>query len=507
MSSRSENYIRNTVWGLISKLISILLPFLVRTVLIYKLDISYVGLNTLFSTIIQVLSLAELGFGSAMVYSMYKPIAQKDKKALCALLRLYRNIYKIIGGIVLGIGILIMPILPKLINGAYPKDINIYVLYLIYLLNTVSSYLLFAYQSSLLNANQRNDIRNKINMLVNMGLYIMQIIVLLVTSNYYIYIILLPVSTIINNIVAAYKSKKMYPDIVCRGKIDEVTKREIRVQVISLLWHKMGNTIIFSFDSIVISYFLGLRVLGMYNNYFYIYNSVASLFSIFYESIIPGVGNSLIVESKEKNYKDFCDFNSINFMLMGFCSSCLLCLYQPFMKVWQGSKLMCEFSVPLLLSILFLLWHSRRMIHTYKDSAGLWELDKYRPITEAFVNLGLNIILVNYFELKGVILSTIISIVVVGMPWEIKKFIGDFFGENIKLYLKMYFVQMLKSILVCSISFGVCYLIPNNGILWFIIKSIVCVIVSALGVLILFKNSDSYKRIVSIMKNRLKKVI
>lgn len=500
MNNRNQNYIRNTIWGFISKVISILLPFFVRTVLIYCLDIQYVGLNALFSTILQVLSMAELGFGSALVYSMYEPIAKNDNISLCALLNLYKKIYLIIGFFIFCIGLIIMPFVPKLINGNYPQDINIYLLYLIYLGNTISSYFMYAYRASLLTAHQRNDVRNKINMLINVFLYVCQISVLLISHNYYHYIILLPIATILNNLVAGRAAKKRYPHIICKGKVEQKNLTKIKRQVVSLMWHKLGNTIIFSFDNIIISLTLGITQLGYYNNYFYIYNSIASLFSIFYDSIISGVGNSLIVQSKQKNYRVFLKFSSINFIFTAICASCLLSLYQPFMKLWQGKEMICADSIPIYLSILFVIWHSRRMVHTFKDAAGLWEIDKYRPISEAILNLFLNIILVQIYGLNGIVLSTIFAMFFVGFPWETNKFIKNFFGENLFQYYLFVVKSLLKIFIICITTYAICLLIPDSNLLYFIGKCLVSVFITLSLTFIIFRKEEGMYVVLQLLK-------
>lgn len=153
---KTKNARRNILFGILNKVITMFLPFVVRSVIIYALSAEYLGLNSLFSSILQVLNLTELGFSSAMVYSMYKPIAENDDETICALLNFYRKIYFIIGCIVLSLGLLLLPFLDKLINGDVPDNINIYILYLCYLVNTVLSYMMFAYRSSLLNAASKN---------------------------------------------------------------------------------------------------------------------------------------------------------------------------------------------------------------------------------------------------------------------------------------------------------------------------------------------------------------
>ncbi|UKI56602.1 MAG: hypothetical protein L6V90_05600 [Treponema succinifaciens] len=172
---------------------TIFFPFLIRTVLIKKIGIEYAGLNSLFSSILQVLNLTELGFASAVVYSMYKPIAEDDKDTICALLNFYKRVYFIIGLVILALGSAVMPFLPHLIKGNVPQDINIYVLYSIYLVNTSLSYLLFGYKNSLLNAHQRRDVISNILTITQGLMNICQLLILVTIKNYYLYVLMMPI--------------------------------------------------------------------------------------------------------------------------------------------------------------------------------------------------------------------------------------------------------------------------------------------------------------------------
>lgn len=212
---RTKNAIRNFFWGIINRVITLLLPFIARTIIINSLGAEYLGLNNLFTSILNVLSLAELGVGTALVYAMYKPIAEENKEQICALLKLYRTCYRFIGGVILLAGLTLVPFLPKLVHGSLPSGINLYVLYSIFLSNTVLSYFLFAYKQSLLQAHQRTDICSNVGSIINISMNIIQIVVLLRFRNYYLYILLKPVFTVITNIVIAHVTTRMYPEYVC----------------------------------------------------------------------------------------------------------------------------------------------------------------------------------------------------------------------------------------------------------------------------------------------------
>ena len=205
---RTKNTVKSSIWGLIEKITNIILPFIIRTVLIKKLGAEYLGLSSLFVSVLEVLSLAELGFGSAIVFSMYKPIANNDYKTVGSIINYLKKVYRIIGIIMLIIGILILPIIPDLVKSDIPSNINIYLIYLIYLGNTVSSYLLFSYKSTLLNAMQCNDIISRVNFFTSSVLRIIQIIMLIIVPNFYLYALITPIITIFNNIIISIVMKK-----------------------------------------------------------------------------------------------------------------------------------------------------------------------------------------------------------------------------------------------------------------------------------------------------------
>lgn len=410
---KTKNARRNILFGILNKVITMFLPFVVRSVIIYALSAEYLGLNSLFSSILQVLNLTELGFSSAMVYSMYKPIAENDDETICALLNFYRKIYFIIGCIVLSLGLLLLPFLDKLINGDVPDNINIYILYLCYLVNTVLSYMMFAYRSSLLNAHQRTDVISNINTITLGSMYFLQIIVLIATKNYYTYVLMMPAFTILNNLIVAGVSRKYYPQYECKGELDSTLISGIKKQTVGLMVNKICAVSRNSLDNIFVSTFLGLAATAMYGNYYYIMNAIIAILMVVSNGLLAGVGNSIVTESPEKNYSDL---NKINFVYMwfaGWCTICLICLYQPFMKLWVGKKLMFPNVVAIAFGIYFYALEMGVVRGVYSDAAGLWWENRYRAIVETIANLILNYILVKCFGILGIIVATLISLLVI----------------------------------------------------------------------------------------------
>ena len=505
-TNRTKKSIKNIFFGLTFRISSIIFQFIIKTAIIWTLGAEYLGLNSLFNSILVMLSLSELGIGSALVYNMYKPITEKDDKKVCALLNTYKICYRIIGIVILIIGILILPFLKYFINGEIPNGINIYLLFIIYLINTVSSYLLFAYKNAILEATQNNGIENLIKTLINIFMYLLQILFLFTTHNYYLYIIIMPIATIVLNLVRSKKVDEMYPQYKCSGKLKKEEIKNIFKKTGSLIGHKIGTSIITSADSIVISAILGLEVLAIYSNYYLIITSLITFVTIFYTSITAGIGDSIIQDEPKKVEKNFNTLVFVNNWIVGFCTICLLCLYQPFMKLWMGKEMMFNFNIVILFSIYFYTWIIRRIGLTYKDAAGLWEPDFWKPYIGIVVNLITNIILVNLIGVAGATLSTIIIMVVIYFPWETAVIYKYIFKSSPKRYITKITIFTILTIFLAALTYYLTTLISIEGIIGLALKAIICVIIPNSFYFIIFRKSKEFadikKRFKLIKKER-----
>lgn len=476
--NRSRNATRNIIFGVILKIYQLVLPFAMRTIIMYELGVKYLGLNSLFTSILQVLNLAELGVGSAMVFSMYKPIAQEDSKTICALMKLYKIYYRVIGLVVLAAGLVLLPFIPKLIAGDVPDGINIYVLYLLNLLATVFTYWLFAYKNSILQAHQRQDVVSKVTIVTDTCKYILQIGMLFAFHNYYYYVCVLLLSQIFNNILTAIVSNKLYPQFQAEGKLPKETVKEINQKIKDLFTSKLGFTIVSSADTVVISAFLGLEALAIYQNYYYIINAVMGFVAIVYSSITAGVGNSMIVYDTEKNYRDYRIFTFLACWITAFCVSCFSGLFQPFMKLWMGKDLLLPYPLVILLCVYFWVYEYIMMASVYKDAGGIWYEDRFRPLLSGLVNLSLNLLTVKFLGLYGIVLSTIISMVVISAPWITSNIFKLIFKKSAKEYVVKLGYYLLTAIVATTVTNIIIKFIPDNGWLWFVVKAAVCVVVS-----------------------------
>ena len=433
--NRKKNIVRSISWGLVNKAIAIFLPFLSRTVLLYKLGTEYVGLQILFTSVIGLLSLSELGIGTALVYSMYEPMAHNDTSRVCSLLNLYKKCYRIIGVIVAVLGVVMLPFLPNLLSGDYPNDINIYSLYLIYLANTVLSYFLFAYKKSIIVASQRVDIQSNINSVVIVTQNLLQFTLVLAFSNYYLYALVLPICTLIENISVNYIVNRFYPQYRAKGRMKFSDLPEIKTQIVGLLMQRIGTVVLSSADSLVISSFLGLYILGQFNNYHYIITALFGLLVIVQTSLKPIVGNSIVMETKEKNLKDFYNMNFLYIWVVTWMAASLFCLYQPFMLIWVGEKNLLSNEFVLLMTINFFVHKWGDMLFVYQEAAGIWWKTKYIPLTAAILNIIINIVTVKLFGVEGITFGTIVSILVIYDFGYAKILFNEYFGkENFNRY-------------------------------------------------------------------------
>lgn len=503
---RTKNAGRNFIFGIILKIYQIIMPFIMRTIMIYYIGIQYAGLNNLFTSILQVLNLAELGIGAAMIYAMYEPIAKGDNKKICALLNLYKKSFRWIGLIILALGILAVPFLKIFVSGTIPEGVNIYILYLMNLSVTVLSYWLYAYKNSLLFANQRTDVSSKVSIYTSTIQYCFQIIVLVYYKNYYAYLAISIGVQILNNIWISKRVDKLYPEYKPKGEVEAKTKKMIKRRVFGLITNKIGNTLLNSIDSIIISSYFGLTLLASYQNYYFIITALISLIYIIYQSCLAGIGNSLILESKRKNYKDFNTMYFIIIIMNIFSCSCMLVLYQPFISLWVGEEYKLNFSLVLCLVVYFYIYELEQLLGSYKDAAGIWYEDRFRPIITAIFNIVLSLFLVGFWGIQGVKIATILCMILISLPWLINNVFKYIFKKELK---KEFYIKLIKYLLCSFIICYICYLTSNliefTGIISFIIKAILVVIETIVLIWIFFHRTKEFKDVFNLIGRMFKK--
>lgn len=476
--NRTQNAARNIFYGTILKIYQLIVPFIMRTIIIYYLGIEYLGLDSLFTSVLQVLNLAELGVGSAMVYSMYKPMIDDDRKKLRSLMHLYRTYYRIIGLVILLVGLILTPFIPNLIHGTIPSGMNIYILYILNLLATVLSYWLFAYKSSLLNAYQRNDVISKITLLTNTIRYIFQIWMIVGLKSYYGYLMVTLGTQVLTNVVTAFATSKMYPDLTVGDPLDKDEVKVINRRIRDLMTAKLGGVVLAPSDTLIISSFLGLTVLARYQNYFYIVTAIAGMIGVVFASVTAGIGNSLIVESEEKNVQDLSKFTFAICWISGVGSACMLTMCQPFIELWVGKQNLLDYGIVICLAIYFFVTELNQLLNTYKDAGGVWRKDRFRPLVVSLINIILNILIVQVWGVYGALLSTVLSMILVGMPWLLHNLFTTIFEKK---YFKSYFRKLIYYVTItvvgCFLAVYLCSFINTDLFMTLVLNAVISVVV------------------------------
>ena len=492
--NRKANTKRNIVWGTVRQLLDIVLRFFIRTFIVRVLGAEYLGLNSLFSSILHVLCLAEAGFSSAIVFSMYRPIVTDDTDKICALLSYYRRVYRIIGCVITAAGLCVMPFLERLIRGGYPGDINLYLLFGIFLFDTAVSYFLFSYRQCLLTAHQRNDIYSRIVIFVTTGEYLLQIAVLVLFRSYYAYILLRPAATILINLACGVITGRIYPQYRCRGSLRQEDRRIIREKISGLVVSKLTGITRDSFDSVFISAFLGLTAVAVYSNYYYICFAILLVQGILLGSISGGVGNSIAAESTQKNFQDFRKIGFLHNWLFSWCTACLLCLYQPFMELWVGQSMLASFPTMLIYCVFFYVSCLEGVQGVYAQGNGLWWESRKFYMLEALANVILNWVLAKLLGIFGIMLASVLSRLCIGNVSSLYILFRHYFTEQ---SLGEEWLRRLGNALitaaVCAVTYGLCrFFSPESLWLTLLTRSCICVVVPNVLMWLVYRRCGIY---------------
>lgn len=505
--SRSKNVTEGMKWGIISQVVTTILPFISRTVMLYTLGAEYLGLGGIFNSILKVLNLTDLGIGSAITYNLYKPLSDNNKEEVCALLNLFRRCLLVAGTIVMIAGLILLPNIKNFISGDIPNDLNVYILFIIYLLNTGCSYFTVAHKRTLLEAAQRVDITNIVSLVVTSLQYILQIVVLLISQNYYLYVTIMLISTVINNLCLGIVSKKIFPEYSAKGKVDKAIYPDIIRRVKGVFVQKISYTIVNSADTIVISSFLGLRLLGIYQNYHFIITILCSFVAIIMSSLTPSVGNSLVTASKEKNLQQFKIFDCMYSWIIIWFTVCLVCLCQPFIQVWVHEENMLPNIFAVLVGLDFYIMKHNDMVTIYKQASGIWWEGRWITLIAAIINLGLNIVLVKVVGLSGILIATAFSLLFVDQLFNSRYLFTVGFQMPLEyiVHIKKKAIMLLEAVICVAVTYKICVLIPFDGLYAFILRAPVCIIIPNILLSIFNCKNDDFKRGVKFVTSIIKK--
>ena len=482
------------------------MSFIVRTVFIYTLGKNYLGFNGLFSNIFSILSLTELGMGTAIIYSMYKPVAQEDHRKIAALLNLYRTFYRIVGIIVAILGLSLLPFLDYLVSGI--QDIpELEIIYLLYLSSSVISYF-FAYKKSMLTVYQQDYISSRINLLINFIQGIIQIAILILWHNYILYLLVLTISTFFNNwlnsLYADYKYQ--YLKEYRSERVDEETKQKIYTDVKAIFVSRISSEIVTSTDNLLISAFVSTIILGLYSNYIMLINVVNTIINRILDSLVGSVGNLIAVESIEKVYLIFKKVLFINYWLVAFSSMSFFILANPFITLWIGKSYLLSSGIIFMIALNLFMRLIRNTFIMFNNAFGHFVELKKKNIIEPIINIVASLLFILVFKMGiiGVLLGTFVSNITTNF-WFEPYLIFKKCQVSLKEYFKIAANYLLTSIVAGGLTYILCDIcLTGNSWVLFLIRIVICCIAINLIIILFYRKTDEYQYFMMLVKEVLK---
>ena len=496
---RSANAIRNAAVSTAAQVFNMLLSFVCRTIFVRLLATEYLGLSGLFSNVLSVLSLSELGIGNAIIINLYKPMAERDETTICRYMNYYAKAYRIIGCVILLFGLISTPFLQYIVNTdiAIP---NLRLIYFLFVANSAISYFC-AYKRTILTVDQKeyvNTINRNVFLLIQ---NILQILVLLLTRNYILYVCMMLLCTLASNLyISAYASKK-YPFLKNKAEsLDSAQKKDLLKSIKAILFQKVGNVLVNSTDNIIISVMLGVYWVGMYSNYSMIVGIIVTFATIAFAACSASIGNLNAEESSEKVYSIFKVMSVLSLWIYGFCSICFICLFQPFISIWIGEKFLLDFATVAIIILAFFLKGIIGITSTFLDVTKLFITTRWVPLIMALINIGVSIIGVYYWGLFGVFLGTVVSYVVTQLWINPVVLYKHKFQKPLWIYLRFLLPRLLSLAAAGIITFLLTRLFDS-----IILKLILCATIPNLMLLLCWYRTKELKYIGSVLKNLFRK--
>ena len=509
--SRSEYTILNIVSGLGGYVVTFVLGLVCRMAFTRVFSAEYLGINGLFSNVLGMLSLAELGIGSAIVYALYAPLAKKDNEKIATLVKFYGKCYRVIALVVLCVGLALIPFLDLIIKEKPDIQENYYLIYLIMLFNSVSGYF-FAYRSSLLVAAQRNYIVTLVSNVVIIVQNALQIAAIFLFENYIVYMLIASVCGMLTNIIASEIAKKEFPCIKTQkpAPLEKEEKRSLVRNVRALTINKVGGLLVNSTDNIITTFFDGLATTGLASNYTLLSTSINTLLNIVFNSINASVGNHNALETKENKLALFNSINLANFWIFGWAAIGIFVVSGDVVSVMFGAEYVMPLEIPLIIAVNFYMVGMQNAVWTYYNTQGLFRRGRYVSVITAVINIVLSIVLGKLFGLFGILLATAVARLCTNTwysPYAVFKYGFD-------LPARIYFVRYIRYAVLLVATGGLCYFICSfvsfAPVINMIIKFIVCCIVpNAVFLLCFFKSKEfsTLKNFVISFLGKFKKII
>ncbi|MBD5559686.1 MAG: hypothetical protein HDQ87_04920 [Clostridia bacterium] len=476
--SRTAKSVKNVSATLFFQVVACIVAFFTRKAFVAVLTKDYLGLAGTFGDILSMLSLAELGVGTAIIYSLYKPLAEGDHHRLTAIMDLYRRLYNIIGIAVAVVGASLTPFLPYLIRDL-PHIPYLNLIYLLFVLNSALGYL-SAYKQTLIIADQRQYVVTGWRNGLDIVMYAAQAVFLWVTHEYFVYLGIQIGTTVAKNLVLTRYANQHYPYLLAKDRpaLDGQTRQEIIRNVKALSLHKVGGVVVNGTDNLLMAYFIGLGTVGVYSNYLMLINAVKTLYNYLLRAVTASVGDFCVAENTESVLAVFWNVQFSFDWMIGFSSVCLAVLLNPFIDLWVGSAYLFTQDVTLVITINFYVWGMRKSVLMFWDTYGLYWHGRFKPIAEALLNLAVSILLAPRLGVAGILIGTIISTLITSFWVEPTVLFKQSFHASSLSYFKDYAVNSCVTAIAFLLTSWACTFVPAEGLGWFIVRVVLCLLVS-----------------------------
>lgn len=489
--SRQANALLASSSGILLQAVQIFGNFFYRTVFLLFLTQEHLGINGLFTNVLQLFSLAELGIGSAILYSMYKPFAEHNVGKIGALIRFYQKIYTFLAVLVIGMGAALYPFLHHLIDiSQVPSDVNLTVIYFLFVIRSATSYL-FVYKQSLMTADQQSHKVSLFNCGLQIGSYAIKILILFLTKDFHLVLMgEIVLSLILNYLFSRRITKKYAAVFESREKLDKIDRNQIFTHTFGLLFHKLGYIVVTSTDSFILSKYVSLAAVGLYSNYAMIVTAITNLMSKVLSALVPTIANYVINKSTEDSHTLFRRTLFINLWLSCLTTVCLYLLLGPFITLWLGENFLLPQAAVLWICLQHYLQTARMSTNTFINSCGLFHLDRFRPLVESVLNLAISIILVQRIGIAGVFIGTVVSGLCTYFWREPYLLYTRFFKRGM---LRYFLIQLLWLALTAAICLGGHFLFSllGGGLLHFILMAAMAAIIPNVLILLCTFRTDS----------------
>ena len=488
-----KKIINNSMISIFYKITMLLLGFITRKIFIVYLGEEILGLNSLYSNLLEFLNLADLGIGVAVQYQLYEPLVKKNNERLSKILTASKMIYNTIGLIVLITGIIISFFIQYLI-----KDTNYPIWYIqcAFLINVtgISLSYFFVHKRLFLQANEDLGLVNIIDLIAKIVIVVISLVTMMIFRNYFMYLAINALYGLISNLIINYVFTKKHKEVKANAKNIKDEVKTLTANLKNVLPMKVSNYIYNSTDNVIISKVIGLSTVALYSNYMTIINGIMGIEYLLGNVINASFGKIIKeVENLSKVFKYFNIYEYIQFILTSLCVVCLALLGNSFINLWVGNEFIMEKTAFILLVVDFFIHSMYQPAYVMYGATGNFKNDKIITLMSAIMNIIISIILVNFIGLTGVIIGTLITDIYI---WIVRTYqiIKKYFNKKYTVYIFKVFIYVISTLISLFIAMFVCEKIHIYNLLFeLIIKGIICSIISIIVNYIFTFRSEEFK--------------